>query len=50
MDAAEQAGLRAGNVILSFGGIPTPTFEDLQDLVQRTAGEVKVVFVNGENG
>jgi hypothetical protein len=26
---AEKAGLKAGDVVLSFGGVPTPTFQDL---------------------
>jgi S1-C subfamily serine protease len=48
--AAEQAGLRAGDVILSFDGVRTRTFEELQDAVQQADGPVKVVFINGENG
>ncbi len=48
--AAEQAGLQVGDVILSFGGVRTHTFEDLQAAVQRAGGPVKVVFINGENG
>jgi len=47
--AAEQAGLRAGDVILSFDGVRTRTFEELQDAVQQADGPVKVVFINGEN-
>jgi S1-C subfamily serine protease len=48
--AADQAGLRAGDVILSFGGVRTRTFEELQDAVRQAGGPVQVVFVNGENG
>jgi S1-C subfamily serine protease len=48
--AAERAGLRAGDVILSFGGRRTPTFAALQAAVQRAEGPVKVIYINGENG
>jgi S1-C subfamily serine protease len=48
--AADQAGLRAGDVILSFGDVRTHTFDELQDAVGQASGPVKVVFVNGENG
>jgi putative serine protease PepD len=47
---ADAAGLRAGDVILSFGGVRTRSFEDLRAAVQQADGEVKVVFINGENG
>jgi len=30
---ADEAGLKAGDVVLSFGGVPTPTFEALIDAV-----------------
>jgi hypothetical protein len=47
--AADQAGLRAGDVILRFGGVRTHNFEGLRDAVQQASGVVKVVFLNGEN-
>lgn len=48
--AADAAGLRAGDVILSFGTVRTHTFAELRDAVQQVNGPVKVVFINGENG
>jgi hypothetical protein len=47
---AHQAGLQAGDVIVSFGGVRTRSFEELQAAVQEADGPVKVVFVNSENG
>ncbi len=46
---ADVAGLRTGDVIIRFGGVPTRTFEDLQNAVQQASGPVKVVFINAEN-
>jgi hypothetical protein len=48
--AADQAGLRAGDVILSFGGVPTPDFDSLKAAVSQADGPVEVVFINGETG
>jgi hypothetical protein len=48
--AAAEAGLRAGDVILSFDDMRTHTFEELQDAVAQASGPVKVVFINSENG
>jgi hypothetical protein len=48
--AAERAGLRTGDVILSFGEFRTRTFEELQAAVRQPGGPVKVIFINGENG
>lgn len=47
--AAEQAGLRAGDVILSFDGVRTRSFEALRQAVQQADGPVRVVFINSEN-
>jgi S1-C subfamily serine protease len=48
--AADVAGLRVGDVILSFGGVRTHNFEELRNAVQQACGPVKVIFINGENG
>lgn len=48
--AAEVGGLRVGDVILSFAGVTTPSFDDLREAVGQAGGEAKVIFINGENG
>jgi hypothetical protein len=47
--AADQ-GLRQGDIILSFGGTPTPTYEALCDVVQQVGSRAEVIFINSENG
>jgi membrane-associated protease RseP (regulator of RpoE activity) len=48
--AAAHAGLMLGDVILSFNGLETPTFEALRDAVQESGDEAEVIFLNVENG
>jgi hypothetical protein len=48
--AADLAGLRAGDIVLSFGDVRTHTFEELQEAVGQARGSVKVVYINGESG
>ncbi len=48
--AAELGGLRAGDVILSFAGVPTQSFDGLREAVGQASAEAKVIFINGENG
>lgn len=40
---AKDAGLRAGDVVLSVGGQPTPTFSQMTTLVQHSHGPTKFV-------
>jgi hypothetical protein len=47
---ADQAGLRAGDVLLSVGGVRTRTFADLRNALTQAQGDVEVIFINGENG
>lgn len=42
---AEKAGLRAGDTVLSVGGISTPTWEDMTAAVQPRAGQSLAVVV-----
>jgi hypothetical protein len=43
-------GLRRGDVVLSFGGAATDSFEALRDAVRAAAGPAEVVFLNAETG
>ena len=47
---AAQQGLRKGDVILSFNGVATTTFEALRDAVQQSGAKAEVVFLNVDNG
>jgi hypothetical protein len=48
--AAADAGLTVGDVILTFNGVATPTFDALRDAVQESGSDAEVVFLNCENG
>jgi hypothetical protein len=48
--AAMRQGLRKGDIILSFNGLATPTFDALRDAVQDSGARAEVIFVNVENG
>jgi hypothetical protein len=47
---AKEQGLMLDDVILSYNGTDTPTFEALRDAVQQSSGAVEVIFLNSENG
>jgi hypothetical protein len=47
---AAKQGLRPGDIILSYNGSATPTFEALADAVQQSGNEAEVVFINQDNG
>jgi len=47
---AVQQGMRVGDIILSFNGTPTPSFEALRDAVQQSGSQAKVIFRNAANG
>jgi hypothetical protein len=47
---AAKEGLRQGDVILSFNGTATPTFDALRDAVQQGGSEAEVIFLNADNG
>jgi membrane-associated protease RseP (regulator of RpoE activity) len=46
---AAKQGLEVGDIILSYNGTDTPTFETLRDAVQQSSGAVEVIFYNAEN-
>jgi membrane-associated protease RseP (regulator of RpoE activity) len=48
--AAKRAGLRTGDVITAVGGTRVQTFEELQQALARSNGEVDVSFVDVSNG
>jgi membrane-associated protease RseP (regulator of RpoE activity) len=48
--AAAVAGLRQGDVILSFNGVATPSFDALREAVAAAAGPAEVIFFNPEPG
>jgi hypothetical protein len=47
---AAKEGLEIGDIILSFNGIPTPTFEALATAVARSGSQAQVLVVRGEDG
>lgn len=47
---AAKQGLVKGDIILSFNGIATPTYEDLRSAVQQSGNRAAVIFLNVENG
>jgi regulator of sigma E protease len=48
--AAAVAGLRAGDRIISVDGVAIRTSHDLRHAIEQGASEIKVAFINGENG
>jgi hypothetical protein len=47
---AARAGLQPGDVILSIGGVPTPTAEVLGGVLQQATGAVEVVVLRNATG
>jgi regulator of sigma E protease len=43
-------GLQEGDIILSYNGTPTPTFDALASAVQHADGPAEVVYVDGDSG
>jgi membrane-associated protease RseP (regulator of RpoE activity) len=48
--AAKKAGLRAGDIITAVGGTRVQSFEELQQALARSNGEVDVTFVDASKG
>jgi S1-C subfamily serine protease len=47
---AAEAGLQKGDVILSLGGVATPTIDDLREALGNAEQEAEVVYIDGETG
>jgi S1-C subfamily serine protease len=47
---AARAGLQPDDIILSFNGQATPTFEALADAVQQSGSEAEVYYINADTG
>jgi S1-C subfamily serine protease len=47
---AAKQGLRVDDIILSFDGTATPSFEALAAAVQQSGSEAEVIFINADNG
>jgi S1-C subfamily serine protease len=48
--AAAKAGLRAGDILLSIGADRVQSFDEMVAALAKAAGNVDVIFVNGESG
>jgi S1-C subfamily serine protease len=47
---AANAGLQPDDIILSYNGQPTPSYEDLAAAVQSSGSQAEVSYISGDNG